>query len=195
MSIQTLITQGLYSGLLAKKPKPIDGRYTDLTDDHFVSLHIYTTEDKNFSYHAINKQLRSASINEQQWQLIEKIHEAINLIKRDVSREFYYRYIWLDPEKVNEVYETGNIAAHNFFTSVSGKNKNFVSEDCNVLIRIHRNKEDKAIPAFIADISHYPDEDEFLYQANSYFEVLQVDQSDDQTFEVYVMELELKKSI
>jgi hypothetical protein len=92
----------------------------------------------------------------------------------------------LSAGEVARFYTKGNISVHAFFTSVSGLNRNFISDKCNVLIRIIPAPE--VNPAYIAEIAWAPHEEEFLYGVNTCFTVLSVDEITIDTFEIWLME-------
>lgn len=186
MSIEALLTTKTYKAYLRKKPNPLAQRYSALSDDEFVAIHAYTTEAPENSYADINSQFREKSIDATKWELIKQINGAIKEIAKDNSKSIYFRYTSLNKSEVEKIYKTGFISLHTFFTSVSGINKNFIGPKCNVLLKI---QPDTAInPAYIAEISNFPEEEEYLYGPNTYFEVLQVTEITTDEFEISLME-------
>jgi len=186
MSIKTTLTPSIYNFYRKKIPSPLAARYANLNDDQLVAIFAYTTNATYNSYKDINYQLRSQNISPEHFEFVQAINSAIGSIKKDRSAGIYYRYTTLSRAQVKSIYTKGRITSHTFFTSVSEKNANFIDPKCNVLLRI--TPDPTIVPAYIAEISRFPDEKEYLFPPNTFFEVLQVTDLGSDTFEVVLLE-------
>jgi hypothetical protein len=186
MSIESILTAAVYRAYLRNIPVPLPSRYQSLSNDELVAVHAYTTDASYNSYADLNYQLRNKSIAAHQFPLIQAISSAIGTIEKDRYAPVYFRYTELGAEQIESIYAVGSIASHHFFTSVSEANANFIGPACNVLLRVI--PADEVTPAYIADISKFPNEKEYLYPPNIFFHVLQVTKLERNTFEIFLLE-------
>ena len=186
MSIESILTAAVYRACLGNMPTPLPPRYRHLSDDQLVAVHAYTRDASYNSYADLNYQLRNRNIAAHQFPLVQAINSAIGAIVKDRAAPVYFRYTELAPEQKEGIYSEGSVSSHVFFTSVSEVNANFIDPDCNVLLRII--PADAARPAYIADISKFPEEKEYLYPPFIFFQVLQVTKLDRDKFEIFLLE-------
>jgi len=184
MSLKTILAD--YESYLQKIPRPVDLRYKSLSDDQLVAVYAYTTDAVYNSYADINYDLRNHSISPDHFKLCQLINSSIGAILKDKSASMYYRYTALSASQVKDIYTVGKISGHIFFTSVSEVNANFIDRKCNVLLRIIPHS--TVVPAYIAEISKFPHEKEYLYPPHTYFEVLQAAQLGTDKFEIFLLE-------
>ena len=187
MSVENVLTAGVYQQYLSQYKKPRFDRYQRLSDDEAVVIYAYTTDDDINSYKDLNYQLRERSIEADKFILVEAIVNGISSIEKDISSSQYFRFTALSFDDIKKIYSVGHIATHTFFTSVSEEARNFIGGDCNVFISINPDSK-KITPAYIGDISNFPEEKEYLFPPNTYFHVLQVLEADDGNFDILLQE-------
>ncbi|TIC87178.1 ADP-ribosyltransferase [Crenobacter intestini] len=172
------------------------GCLRNLSDEEIRSIYCYTTEDRDFSYVAINNELQSsngASMGSRLHFQIEKIDSGLEKL-RPYTEDCYRGED--EDGRLDSLIKKGKQAteydvvyiAVNFFMSTSmDKKSDFLEKKINYIIQNLVDEQSKA--RNISHASHFPDEKETLYKRNATFFVSDIEETADGKFEVYLVEV------
>lgn len=137
--------------------------YEHLNFEEALALYCYTKRKEGFhSYFEVNSQSRSGVISPETDWSIECIASAISKIKKTKRLDAYHRYI-SSQGCIENIYREKCYSKNHGFTSVSGVNENRINPDFDVYICFSASSKEEIAPGYVAPLSCYSDEEEYIY--------------------------------